>query len=156
MRGFIVASPFPYATELGGPVGETNLYRTEPRGRVLAIAGSAAGLLRQIGAVLATGNIAVVAPHPSLAGLPSLVASRMVFAAEWQMEENLAGAMVDGSSEQLIKVASVLAAREGPVVPVQSTARSEINLDMLVYEVALSINTAAAGGNASLMALKED
>jgi delta 1-pyrroline-5-carboxylate dehydrogenase len=40
------------------------------------------------------------------------------------------------------------------IVPVQRLDGG-LNLDMLVREVALSINTAAAGGNASLMALAE-
>jgi RHH-type proline utilization regulon transcriptional repressor/proline dehydrogenase/delta 1-pyrroline-5-carboxylate dehydrogenase len=43
-----------------------------------------------------------------------------------------------------------MARREGPVVPVYV---APYPLDLLRNEVSLSINTAAAGGNASLMAI---
>ncbi len=47
-------------TELHGPVGERNVYALRPRGRIAALARTEAGLLVQVGAILATGNIAVV------------------------------------------------------------------------------------------------
>ena len=40
-------------TALPGPVGERNLYALRPRGRVAAIARTEAGLLLQLGAILA-------------------------------------------------------------------------------------------------------
>ena len=42
----------------------------------------------------------------------------------------------------------------GKIVPVQDA--SAIDCGMLVHEVSISINTAAAGGNASLLALSEE
>jgi delta 1-pyrroline-5-carboxylate dehydrogenase len=47
----------------------------------------------------------------------------------------------------------MVASWPGKIVPVQDVAN--INHDLLLREVSISINTAAAGGNASLMALKE-
>jgi len=61
--------------------------------------------------------------------------------------------LVEGDVARLAEVARLVAAMPGPIVPVQSAA--DIDLDLLVHEVSVSINTAAAGGNASLMALKE-
>ncbi|HEX4298711.1 MAG TPA: hypothetical protein VHZ56_11885 [Devosia sp.] len=54
----------------------------------------------------------------------------------------------------MTEVLRVVAGFAGPIVPVQGTA--DIDLGMLVHELAISINTAAAGGNASLMALREN
>ncbi|EIC0328121.1 hypothetical protein K9471_004622, partial [Salmonella enterica subsp. enterica serovar Java] len=48
-----------------------------------------------------------------------------------------------------------VAAREGAIVSVQGFARGESNilLERLYIERSLSVNTAAAGGNASLMTI---
>jgi RHH-type proline utilization regulon transcriptional repressor/proline dehydrogenase/delta 1-pyrroline-5-carboxylate dehydrogenase len=153
VRGFIAAAPVPHTEDFPGPVGESNTYRTEPRGRILILAETEDGAWRGIGATLATGNIAVL-PQLAATVLPPAVASRIVFAAEWQKEENIGGALVEGSDDHRLQCARTLAARDGVITPVQRLDGS-LNLDMLVREVALSINTAAAGGNASLMALAE-
>jgi RHH-type proline utilization regulon transcriptional repressor/proline dehydrogenase/delta 1-pyrroline-5-carboxylate dehydrogenase len=49
----------------------------------------------------------------------------------------------------------VLAGREGPVVSVERLAPGDpaVPLERLVVERSVSINTAAAGGNASLMTM---
>ena len=47
-------------TELAGPVGEINLYALHPRGKILLVPQTADGLYRQLAAVFATGNTAVV------------------------------------------------------------------------------------------------
>ncbi len=56
--------------ELPGPVGERNVYLLKPRGRVVALASSEPAILLQLGAILATGNRALLeaanpaATHP--------------------------------------------------------------------------------------------
>ena len=50
-----------------------------------------------------------------------------------------------------------VAARSGAIVGItQLQANEQIPLERLVIERAISVNTAAAGGNASLMTLSED
>ncbi len=53
------------------------------------------------------------------------------------------------------RTSASLAARPGPIVGVQrlTPGASEIHLERLLVERSLSINTAAAGGNASLMTI---
>ena len=58
--GMMARSPLGARAELKGPVGERNVYTLRRRGRVAAVAASESGLLVQIGAILATGNDAVV------------------------------------------------------------------------------------------------
>lgn len=61
-----------------------------------------------------------------------------------------------GESQQLQTVCTVIAERDGPIISVQGyrSGDSRLLLERLVHERAVSINTAAAGGNASLMTLK--
>ena len=67
--------------ELPGPVGERNVYVLKPRGRVVALADSEPALLLQLGAILATGNRAILeASNPAartLAALPAEIAARI-------------------------------------------------------------------------------
>ena len=58
--GIMARSPLGARVELKGPVGERNVYTLRRRGRIAAVAASESGLLIQIGAILATGNDAVV------------------------------------------------------------------------------------------------
>jgi RHH-type proline utilization regulon transcriptional repressor/proline dehydrogenase/delta 1-pyrroline-5-carboxylate dehydrogenase len=63
--------------------------------------------------------------------------------------------LLHGGAAQRLQVAAQLAQRSGPIVPLQAFDPGEIviPLERLVVERSVSINTAAAGGNASLMAI---
>ncbi|HTM77646.1 MAG TPA: bifunctional proline dehydrogenase/L-glutamate gamma-semialdehyde dehydrogenase PutA, partial [Devosia sp.] len=142
------------AVELAGPVGERNVYRTAPRGPVLAIAASEAGLLRQLVAILATGNRALI-EGPSgldrlLAQLPSAVRARV--ARQAGTEGGVGAVLVEGDDAAVRTVTRRVAEWAGPIVPVQA-GQGGYSLELLVSETAISTNTAAAGGNASLMAI---
>ncbi|WP_242139770.1 trifunctional transcriptional regulator/proline dehydrogenase/L-glutamate gamma-semialdehyde dehydrogenase [Sphingomonas sp. TREG-RG-20F-R18-01] len=154
-----------YTVELAGPVGETNRYALHPRGRIAVIARTAHGLWRQIGAVLATGNHAVVIPGGPLAvppaGMPAAVAARISWPSQGLSEvDALAGALVEGDAADVAAASRALAAREGAIVSLHGASSAEVvaradayPLDLLCEEVSVSINTTAAGGNASLMTL---
>jgi RHH-type proline utilization regulon transcriptional repressor/proline dehydrogenase/delta 1-pyrroline-5-carboxylate dehydrogenase len=60
-----------------------------------------------------------------------------------------------GDAGHLAGVLQQVAARPGPIVGVRGFAPGDtgIPLESLVLERALSVNTAAAGGNASLMTI---
>jgi RHH-type proline utilization regulon transcriptional repressor/proline dehydrogenase/delta 1-pyrroline-5-carboxylate dehydrogenase len=154
-----------YEIELAGPVGEINRYALHPRGRIAVIARTAHGLWRQIGAVLATGNHAVVIPGGPLAvapaGLPAVVAARIVWPTQGLAEvDALAGALVEGDADEVAAASRALAARDGAIVSLHGASSADVvaradayPLDLLCEEVSVSINTTAAGGNASLMTL---
>ncbi|GHC82457.1 trifunctional transcriptional regulator/proline dehydrogenase/L-glutamate gamma-semialdehyde dehydrogenase [Novosphingobium pokkalii] len=142
--------------ELPGPVGESNRYRLAPRGAIGLHATTLDGLWRQVGAVLATGNRAVIAAGAPLgalpAGFPAAVAERITFASK--SEADLAAALVEQAGEPAQAVAQALAARDGMIVALHAAdEHGAYPLDLLLEEVSLSINTTAAGGNASLMAM---
>ncbi|PZQ52419.1 MAG: trifunctional transcriptional regulator/proline dehydrogenase/L-glutamate gamma-semialdehyde dehydrogenase [Rhodovulum sulfidophilum] len=159
------ASALGLSVELRGPVGERNLYALHPRGRILLAPETEAGLRAQIAAVLATGDTAVIDAAAGLgavlAGLPPRVASRLSEAADWAAAGPFAGALVEGAGPRVAEVAKRIAALPGPLVLVQAASAEEITrrgpeaycLSWLLEEVSISINTTAAGGNASLMAI---
>jgi len=146
--------------ELAGPVGERNLYALHPRGRILIRPVSAAGLRQQVAAVLATGNSVAIDDGAGLAGaLAGAPASVMARISPVLPDEPLAGALIEGDADQIRAEARDIATRPGPIVLVQAATPAQCagvdayTLDWLVEEVSTSINTTAAGGNASLMTL---
>ncbi|OLP58340.1 trifunctional transcriptional regulator/proline dehydrogenase/L-glutamate gamma-semialdehyde dehydrogenase [Xaviernesmea oryzae] len=153
-----------FVTELSGPVGERNLYALHPRGRILLVAKTQTGLMRQLSAVLATGNEAVIDTarglDASLAGLPDGVARRITKAADWTAAGPFAGALIEGEGDEILDVQRRIAMLPGPLVLTQAASSQALadnpeayGLNFLLEEVSTSINTAAAGGNASLMSI---
>ncbi len=156
VREAIAASMLGAEVELGGPVGERNVYALHPRGRVLALPVTRDGLFGQLGAALAAGNDVVIgdaaAVGDALSVLPASVTARVRVSENWQREPAFAGALIEGDAERVRATLATLATLPGPIVLPQ-TASAGYRLDWLVEEVSTSINTTAAGGNASLMSL---
>jgi RHH-type proline utilization regulon transcriptional repressor/proline dehydrogenase/delta 1-pyrroline-5-carboxylate dehydrogenase len=150
-------SPFGHIAELPGPVGERNVYALSPRGTVLCLAATERGLAVQIASALATGN-RVLLEGSQMPALPSGLE-------DWvQITDSYDGAVFDavlfeGDGDALRRLNEDIAAREGPIVLVHGLAPDDIArgevypLDLLMLERSTSTNTAAAGGNASLMTL---
>lgn len=150
--------------ELAGPVGERNIYALHPRGRVLLAPESERGLYRQLAAALATGNQAVIDEatglRAALKDIPASVAARVSWTSDWNEDGPFAAALLEGRAERIRALNKAIAALDGPLVLVQSATAAEIESDIeayclnwLIEEVSTSINTAAAGGNASLMTI---
>jgi RHH-type proline utilization regulon transcriptional repressor/proline dehydrogenase/delta 1-pyrroline-5-carboxylate dehydrogenase len=160
--GMMARSPIGARAELKGPVGERNVYTLRRRGRVAAVASSESALLIQIGAILATGNDAVVSASlakRALSGLPAELAPRISRFEDPLSAPALAFALLEGDEAVTSDALRKLADRAGPIVRLQalSSARladgEDFNLADLVEECATATNTAAAGGNASLMTI---
>lgn len=145
---------------LPGPTGERNTFTLLPRERVVCLADNEQDALVQLAAVTAVGSRALWQDdelHRALAKkLPTAVQSRIDFAVEPLAQHNEFEAVIyHGDADQLRTVCETVAAREGAIVSVQGFARGETNLllERLLIERSLSVNTAAAGGNASLMTI---
>jgi RHH-type proline utilization regulon transcriptional repressor/proline dehydrogenase/delta 1-pyrroline-5-carboxylate dehydrogenase len=143
-------TPFGIERNLPGPVGERNLYTTQARGAVLCTAPTRAALLRQIGAALATGNIAAV---DNLALLPALPAALANWVTAAVPRQNIAAALFAGAPEDCRALQQALAARPGPIAAIHTARDGHYPLEWLVQERSISTNTTAAGGNASLLAI---
>jgi len=144
---------------LRGPTGERNLYSLHPREAVLCLAASDADRLVQLAAVLAVGGRALW-PSDAAASrdrLPPSVQEEIALATDWMSPTVRFDAVLHhGGPGELLDVGRRLAARPGPIVGVDGLRPGEtaIALERLVVERALSVNTAAAGGNATLMTLQ--
>ena len=143
---------------LGGPTGESNLYALQPRDAVLCLADGEADRLLQLAAVLAVGGHALwpAADAALLAALPVALRLRVREVQDWtRAEAHFDAVLLHGGAAQRREVAALLAQRSGPIVLLHAfdAGDARIALERLVIERSLSINTAAAGGNASLMAI---
>jgi len=114
--------------------------------------------------VLKTGNEALFVDTPSLrehlAKVDGSVRSRVDIISSARIDDTTFDAVLfEGDSDALLELNRRLAAREGPIVSVQGLTTDGLSqgmyyaLEPLVVERAVSINTAAAGGNASLMTI---
>ncbi|MDB5702632.1 MAG: putA [Sphingomonadales bacterium] len=149
-RRYGEASALGMEITLPGPVGERNLYALHPRGHVLMIPTTRAGLFEQMSAVLATGNHGTVETMQIPAGLPAAVAARFSATAA----EPCATVLVEGDSALISQTIARVAAIPGPIISVHAARRGRLlayQTNWLLEEVSTSINTTAAGGNASLM-----
>jgi RHH-type transcriptional regulator, proline utilization regulon repressor / proline dehydrogenase / delta 1-pyrroline-5-carboxylate dehydrogenase len=163
VTGYAAASALGAASELPGPVGERNIHALRPRGRIGALAADASALLAQIGAILATGNTAVLERNnPAsalLARLPASLAARIETVDQLGGGQGLRAILTDAGGKALIALSRKVADWEGPIVAIQSVtperlaAGEDYDVTLLLEEVVISTNTAAAGGNASLMAI---
>ncbi|MPT07437.1 MAG: trifunctional transcriptional regulator/proline dehydrogenase/L-glutamate gamma-semialdehyde dehydrogenase [Pseudomonas sp.] len=145
---------------LPGPTGERNSYTILPREHVLCLADNETDLLAQLAAVLAVGSSAVWVdgePGKALrARLPRELQAKVKLVADWNKDEVAFDAVIHhGDSDQLRGVCQQVAKRAGAIVGVHglSSGDHQIALERLVIERAVSVNTAAAGGNASLMTI---
>ena len=141
----IATSAFGHAAELRGAVGERNRYELVPRGTVLCL-GERPELA--VAAALATGNRALVAAGMTV---PGGLAGHIVPIADWRREA-FDAVLFDGDEGEARALAVALAQRPGPIATLQTVAGG-LRLDLLLAERSISVNTAAAGGNATLMAL---
>jgi RHH-type proline utilization regulon transcriptional repressor/proline dehydrogenase/delta 1-pyrroline-5-carboxylate dehydrogenase len=156
------------ATVLEGPTGERNTLALHGRGIALCLGGTggAACLARQAILALAAGNAVALAgpdavpvaaallPELERAGVPSGLLAPLIedaAAAAGALPE-LGVAVFDGDATQATAVRTALAGRDGRRVPQITLVE---NVDMLVTERVISIDTTASGGNASLLTLSE-
>jgi RHH-type proline utilization regulon transcriptional repressor/proline dehydrogenase/delta 1-pyrroline-5-carboxylate dehydrogenase len=72
----------------------------------------------------------------------------------------MAGALIEGDADRVSATLAKVAAMPGPLLLTQSASTEQLErdpdaycLNWLLEEVSTSINTAAAGGNASLMSI---
>ncbi|BAN24505.1 trifunctional transcriptional regulator/proline dehydrogenase/L-glutamate gamma-semialdehyde dehydrogenase [Caballeronia insecticola] len=148
---------------LSGPTGERNTYTLGARGTVLCVAATASGARAQFAAVLATGNRALFSGSAGEQLAASLPASLKPYAQVRKAAEDFDAVLFEGDSDELLSLVKEVAKRPGPIVSVQGVAAGafadadhdgeDYALERLLTERSVSVNTAAAGGNANLMTI---
>ena len=144
---------------LPGPTGESNTYHLKPRGTVLCLAHTEHGIRAQHEACRRTGNRMLIIDTPAGKAFHEAgeATEARLAAAEDIANSDFQAVLFEGDGDELRALNQEVARRDGPSVPVQGLGRDELAagaryaMETLVREVSLSINTAAAGGNASLM-----
>ncbi len=144
-----------------GPTGERNTYTLLPRAAILGIAAADADRLFQLAHILAAGARAVWPDSERTrrlhASLPHDVQSHLQLAIDVHVA-SFEAVLVHGDPALVREWSRLLARRKGPIVSLHACASGErtlgaIALERLMRERTLSVNTAAAGGNASLMTI---
>jgi RHH-type proline utilization regulon transcriptional repressor/proline dehydrogenase/delta 1-pyrroline-5-carboxylate dehydrogenase len=152
----VSSSPAGTSYPLPGPTGESNTYMLHARDRVLGIAGTSRDSLAQLAAVLALGSNMLWhesdMTHALFDALPEAVRERVVLVPHGG-DTSYDAVLYHGGARGLEDVLAMVAGKAGPVVPVSSYAAGDddIRLERLCVERVISVNTAAAGGNAALM-----
>jgi RHH-type transcriptional regulator, proline utilization regulon repressor / proline dehydrogenase / delta 1-pyrroline-5-carboxylate dehydrogenase len=156
----IAATPLGRTATLPGPTGERNTYALVPRRAVLTIAQTHADRMYQFAAVLAAGARALwidtAESRAALAELPPSLRARVELAPDpLAAGVDLETAWVQADALTVRDWSLRLAQRPGAIVPLHASAPGEraAPFERLLVERSVSVNTAAAGGNASLMTL---
>ncbi len=145
---------------LRGPTGERNTYGLFPRRAVLCVADDRGDLLLQLAAVIAAGSHAVWIDAPLTRDvhreMPPGLRDRVTFGDV--ATGTFGAALVAARADAVARLGAELALRDGPIVGLQvatpgARAARTYSLDSLQVERSISVNTAAAGGNASLMTI---
>jgi RHH-type proline utilization regulon transcriptional repressor/proline dehydrogenase/delta 1-pyrroline-5-carboxylate dehydrogenase len=137
-RLLATAPPCPQVSrELSGPVGERNFYELRPCGTVLCLPKSERGRQAQLAAAEQSGckiSRDVAQPFDAV--------------------------LFEGEADEVRAFNRFLAARPGAILPFQALSPAALdagaayNPAWLLAEHVISVNTAAVGGNASLMMLE--
>ena len=157
-RRFRAGSRSGWSKTLTGPTGERNVYALRARGAAWCVAAGDDDRLTQLAAVLSVGGRAVWSSSAATAALHAALPAGVRHSVELAEDAALARLPIDvalhhGDANGLLELGRLLARRDGPVVPLWGfdTGDTRLPLEALVVERSVSINTAAAGGNASLM-----
>ncbi|WP_153099046.1 trifunctional transcriptional regulator/proline dehydrogenase/L-glutamate gamma-semialdehyde dehydrogenase [Paraburkholderia hayleyella] len=154
---------------LPGPTGERNTYTLGARGTILCVPATATGARLQLAAALATGNRVLFEGGPGeqlVAALPASlkhhvsVCKATKSGTDINTNAEFDAVLFEGDSDELLALAREVAQRAGPIVSVQGIAARALEegtedyaLERLLTERSVSVNTAAAGGNANLMTI---
>jgi RHH-type proline utilization regulon transcriptional repressor/proline dehydrogenase/delta 1-pyrroline-5-carboxylate dehydrogenase len=156
-------TPLRQRISLHGPTGESNMLTFAPRGQVACFASDEAALLQQIAAVLATGNRVLLADAlvttTLLDKLPDAVRHQIQIDPDWARApfSGVAAVLYSGPAVEASRLRNELAARNGALVPLIFSEGGDFPLYFPLYrltvERVITVNTTAAGGNATLMML---
>jgi len=158
MQRYAECAPSTQAQELAGPVGESNRYQLHPKGTLLCRADDTPSLVRQIGAALACGSTALLSGKPAGEIMQAIPAALHRWVREITAEDQPAAALYDGDPAGLQALLLDVTRYTHAVIvvhalPIDHRETTDYPLELLLDEQSVSVNTAAAGGNASLMTI---
>ncbi|WP_332608691.1 trifunctional transcriptional regulator/proline dehydrogenase/L-glutamate gamma-semialdehyde dehydrogenase [Achromobacter sp. ESBL13] len=158
------AAPLPQRIALPGPTGETNTYMVEPRGAVYCVAATEAGARAQWSVARLTGNHAWFADTPAAQALLATLDAEQqgqagILADDEVDQADYQAVLFEGDGDALQALNQRIAQRPGAILSVHGLTSDALAAgasyvpERLLTERSISVNTAAAGGNASLMTI---
>jgi RHH-type proline utilization regulon transcriptional repressor/proline dehydrogenase/delta 1-pyrroline-5-carboxylate dehydrogenase len=145
------------AIRLPGPTGESNTLEFHPRGVVLCVARDERTLVAQAKAALALGNKVMMLRAPCALAARDRLEPVEVVLTDKVDPATVDVVLLDASADRARRVRAEFAASGGPIIPIVECRRDgHCDWTRLVVERTLTVNTAAAGGNAALLSLSED
>ena len=145
--------------DLPGPTGESNRLSFAPRGVVLCLGPEAATAKLQIATALDAGNVVVAVADEATAALASLVPDPRIVVLNGQVDpeslatvDGIAAVACSANRDVLAATRAALARRLGPILPLITEPGAA---ERYVLERHVCVDTTAAGGNASLLALAD-
>ena len=148
-----------HSFSLQGPTGEENQYMILPRESVLSLAENDMDQIQQILSILSVGSRpAVLADNTFilkyLQSMPASVVKAIKVIKDIESGD-FEAVLHHGETSALMDLQQRIARRQGAIVGIThlSSGNYDIPVERFVIERAISINTAAAGGNASLMTM---
>lgn len=143
--------------ELKGPVGEENIYSLSPRGTVLCIAKTEYILIRQITLALGCGNAVLVLADNKISEwyeeLPHYLKEKITKIKKAD-EKPCVVILGENACPEFEDARQALAFTDHGIVSAFIVDDQHNPSDFLMEEQSISINTTAAGGNASLMTIE--
>ena len=134
---------------LPGPTGETNTLSLHPRGTLLCLGGDTPDILdAQITRALETGNKVIALNAKSRAKDKAVSSCTEAEADKLLKTGKIDGVIADGAQAE--NIAAQLSKRDGAILPLLS---AEDDAERFYHERTVTINTTAAGGNATLLAM---
>ena len=144
--------------DLPGPTGERNTLSFSPRGRFLCLAADEYKLVRQFVAVFAVEGKVVTLESPVsesiLRRMPKDIVKHIELLTHPEYSR-LSGVLFDGNPQQASALRQRLADESGALIPLLQPGINTALYPIyrMVSERVVSCNTAAAGGNATLLSL---
>jgi RHH-type proline utilization regulon transcriptional repressor/proline dehydrogenase/delta 1-pyrroline-5-carboxylate dehydrogenase len=142
-------------TALPGPTGEVNTLYLRPRGRVACIGANEVDVATQAHVAVALGNTALLARTPWADRIRTALpgASEIV---DDPLAAHPDAVLFAGPEDAGRQVRARAAGIEGALIPVIVAEDGRYDVQRLVCERTVTINTTASGGNASLLSLTEE
>ncbi len=145
------------AIVLPGPTGESNTLEFHPRGVVVCIAGDERRLTAQAKAALALGNTVLVKRDLVALRVREVLGNARITVVDRIEPGAVDAVLLDVDDDEARRVRAHFAAATGAIVPIiVPGADGSYDWARLVVERTVTVNTAAAGGNAALLSLAED
>ncbi len=153
-----VSAPMPEAPiTLPGPTGEANTLEFHPRGVVACLAADERGLRAQAKAALASGNTVLLRRDPVSMRVGKSIGGSRIGHVDALDPAAVDALLLDVDRDDARRVRRLFADAAGKIVPIVTPdANGRYDWTRLVVERTVSVNTAAAGGNAALLSLAED